>query len=98
MSRKRRRRSINASTTARIVILASCAGMTAAVSVWKISPARAKALPIPVQNLVLAGNREAHMDDNGLQGLVISIAIGVAILAACGVVTFVMLILGIIAV
>lgn len=38
------------------------------------------------------------MDDNGIQGLVISIAIGMAILAACGVITFVMLILGIFAV
>ena len=38
------------------------------------------------------------MDENGTQGLVISIAIGIAILAACGVVSFVLLLLGILAV
>jgi len=37
------------------------------------------------------------MDENGTQGLVLSLAIGIAILAACGVVTFVLLMLGVIA-
>jgi hypothetical protein len=36
------------------------------------------------------------MDENGIQGLVISLAIGIALLAACGVVTFTLVMLGVI--
>jgi len=36
------------------------------------------------------------MDENGIQGLVISLAIGIALMAACGVVTFVLVMLGVI--
>ncbi len=36
------------------------------------------------------------MDDNGILGLVISLAIGIALMAACGVVTFTLVMLGII--
>ena len=38
------------------------------------------------------------MDENGLQGLVLSIAIGIALMAACGVITFVLVMLGILVV
>jgi hypothetical protein len=50
MSRIKHRRSINAKTTARIAIPASCAGMIAAISAGEISPTRAKTLPTPVHN------------------------------------------------
>ena len=36
------------------------------------------------------------MDENGIQGLVISLAIGIALLAACGVVAFVLSLVGLI--
>jgi hypothetical protein len=37
------------------------------------------------------------MDENGTVGLVLSLAIGMAILAACGVVSFTLLLVGILA-
>ncbi len=37
------------------------------------------------------------MDENGIQGLVISLMIGIALFAACGVVTFTLMMVGLLA-